>query len=59
MNANQLLAELESELEALPEKRTAPMRRVRRAFPHRLKDQPAARVKREDTNKLKTGLKNP
>ncbi len=44
MNANQLLGELENELESLPQKRTAPMRRVRRAFSRRLEDQPAALV---------------
>lgn len=44
MNANQLLSELENEVEALPEKRVPTMRRVRRAFSRRLKDEPAALV---------------
>ncbi len=44
MNTREILSDLERELENLPEKRTAPMRRVRRSFSWRLKDQPAARV---------------
>lgn len=44
MNAIEWLNDLEQELEALPEKRTAPMRQVRRAHSRRLKDRPAAFV---------------
>lgn len=44
MNAHQLLSELENEVEALPEKRVPTLRRVRRAFSRRLKDEPAALV---------------
>ena len=44
MNIHDTLSDLERELAELPEKRTAPMRRVRRAFSRRLKQQPAALI---------------
>jgi len=44
MNAREILTDLERELDNLPEKRTAPMRQVRRAFSRRLKNRPAALV---------------